>query len=199
MSDFSQIEKKLLDEYSKPLPKPMQEIAVELGMSDSTGVLYYIRKLMKAGMLVKLKKGKYKTVLTENIDSVIEIPFYGRGRCGDGGEFLEDNPEYTIKVNPQLIGTKPTNLLALQAVGDSMEPSITEGDTVIIKKFENFPEVNTSDMFAVVNAGEVLIKKVLQSSGGGFLLSTNPKHEPIPIQQDWFNVVGKVVGVYKSF
>ena len=197
---FEFIEKRLLDEFSKPLHKGISELASELGLKDNTTLLHHIRKLVNAGFLIKIKKGNYKTVLNSNAknSNVLEIPFYGNARCGDGGEFLGDHPDYYIPMNIQLVKRNSKDLFALRSVGDSMQPSITEGDTVIAEKYKNeSPDKN--GFYVVCNNQEVMIKKVLYSKQGGFLLSTNSEHLPIPINSENFKIAGKVVGVYKSF
>jgi len=194
------IEKRLLEEFAKPLPRSISDLALELGLKDNTNLLHYIKKLINAGLIVKIKKGKYKTILDKNTENAnfFEIPFYGKARCGDGGKFLDDYPEYYIPMNTQLLKKSPKGLLALEAVGDSMEPSIKEGDTVIAEKHDQSnPDKNS--FYVVCNDNEVLIKKVALKGKEGFLMSTNPDHLPIAINTGSFSIAGKVVGVYKSF
>jgi phage repressor protein C with HTH and peptisase S24 domain len=79
-----------------------------------------------------------------------------------------------------------------------MEPEIFEGDTVIAEKQEN-KDIDKNGMYVVTNQDEVLIKKVLPLKEGVLLMSTNSKHQPIATNQGKLNVVGRVVGVYKSY
>ncbi len=199
-NDFRYLEQRLLDEFSKPMHMGISELATELGMKDNTTLLYHIRKLVNAGFLIKLKKGSYKTLLSVNTvnSNIMEIPFFGNARCGDGGELLEDYPDYYLPMSTQMVKHNSKELFALKAIGDSMRPVITEGDTIIAEKYtSNVPDKKS--FYVVTNNQEVLIKRVLFSKDGSFLLSTNPEHLPIPINKENFNIVGKVVGVYKNF
>lgn len=198
--DFSSIETHILEEFSKPMHKSIGSLALDLGMKDNTTLLYHIRKLVNAGFIIRTRKGHYKTVLQSNTENanILQIPYYGEAKCGDGGKFLEDYPEYHIPMNTQLVKRNSKDLFALKAVGNSMEPEIFEGDTVIAEK-QNTQNLDKNGMYVVTNEDEVLIKKVLPLSEGVLLMSTNPKHQPITTNQGRLNVVGRVVGVYKSY
>ena len=198
--EFSFVKKRILEEFSKPIHKGIGDLALELGMKDNTTLLYHIRKLVNAGFLIRPKKGNYKTVLQSNSENsnILQIPYYGEARCGDGGNFLDDNPEYHIPMNTQLVKRNSKNLFALKAVGDSMEPEIYEGDTVIVEKQDN-QNLEKNGLYVVNNDQQTLIKKILPLEKGVLLMSTNSKHQPITTNQGKLNVVGRVVGVYKSF
>jgi SOS-response transcriptional repressor LexA len=217
-SGLSQLEQRILDEFSKPISKGVGELAVDLGLKDNTTLLYHIKKLMRAGFLIRPKKGTYKTVLSYNLSNsnIIEIPYYGEAKCGDNGMMLQDYPEYMIPLNIQVLRRNSRDLFALKAVGDSMNPQIQEGDTVIAHKHDQ-GDISTRDYYVVAHQNQILIKKIafpeaLQKKRskrkvkigeelgfGGFLMSVNPEHLPIPIIVDEFRVVGKVVGVFKNF
>lgn len=198
-SQLSFIQSHILQEFSKPSPKKISELALQLGLKDNTTLLYHIKKLVNAGFLIRIKKGSYKTVLKINQENsnLLEIPYYGKGKCGPEGQFLEEYPEYYVHMNIQLVKQNSKNLFALKAIGDSMEPAISEGDTIIAEKYNHEPPEKNS-FYVVSHNLETLIKRVLLTKQGKFLISLNPDYLPIPINPYAFRIVGKVIGIYKN-
>lgn len=67
--------------------------------------------------------------------------------------------------------------IALQVKGDSMEPRISDGDTVIIKIQE---AVESGEVAAVyVNGNDVTLKRVRIENNGIWLIGNNPAFTPI--------------------
>lgn len=190
------LEQTLLEEFSSTSPKTLSKIARELGFSDSSAIIYHVKKLVAEGRLIKLKRGSYKTILSE-ADSFQNVPFFGKGKCGPNGYFLEDSPEYSIPVHSQLLRTSTDKIFALEASGDSMSPSIEDGDLVFARKGD-VPESN--GIYVVSHNGEILIKKIAlidQNSGKGVLVSINPSYSAITIDPEDFRVIGKVVTIIR--
>lgn len=64
---------------------------------------------------------------------------------------------------------------ALQVKGDSMDPKISEGDVVIVRKQE---DVDNGDIaIMLVNGDEATIKKIKKFQGGINLIPSNPAYE----------------------
>ena len=91
---------------------------------------------------------------------------------------------------------------ALQIKGDSMEPKISDGDVVIVRKQ---PDVESGEIAIVlVNGDEATIKKVQKFTGGINLVPSNPVYEvktftneqieALPVQ-----ILGKVVELRAKF
>jgi SOS-response transcriptional repressor LexA len=191
------LEKTLLEEFSQDTPRSLSQIARDLGMSDPSAIVYHIKKLIRDGRLVRIKKGQYRTVSFDLPEVENLIPFYGKGKCGPDGFFLEDSPEYHIPVSVQLMRADTDKVFALEAAGDSMSPVIEEGDLIFARKIET---AETDGMYVVSHDGEILIKKVAiidQKQGKGVLVSVNPSTPPITIDPDQFRVIGKVVTIIR--
>ncbi|MEI6856649.1 S24 family peptidase [Psychrilyobacter sp.] len=87
------------------------------------------------------------------------------------------------------------DVIGIRVDGDSMQPDIKDGDTVLIKK-EIMPENGEVGAFILNNEG--LLKRYQKTDRGGVILSSDNKdYDPIIINEsDEFHIVGKKVGVF---
>ena len=69
-------------------------------------------------------------------------------------------------------GYTPERLIAIKVKGQSMEPTMSEGDTVVINTADVVPEDGIT--FAVNYEGEPVIKRLLRDNSEWFLSSDNP-------------------------
>lgn len=69
-------------------------------------------------------------------------------------------------------GLNPEQLLAIAVRGDSMQPTLNEGDTVII----NLADTKLVDnaVYAVNYEGEAVVKRLARDAGDWWLMSDNP-------------------------
>lgn len=70
---------------------------------------------------------------------VVSIPYYDVSASAGNGliPFEESNIEYTMEIHPQILldlGVSSQNLLSMPVKGDSMEPSLFEGDIVLVNR-----------------------------------------------------------------
>lgn len=75
-------------------------------------------------------------------------------------------------------GYRPEMLIAIGVKGDSMEPTMSEGDTVVINTSEKAPK--DGKIFAVNYEGEAVIKRLERNSGAWWLVSDNPDQRRYP-------------------
>ncbi|WP_238531330.1 LexA family transcriptional regulator [Collimonas fungivorans] len=69
-------------------------------------------------------------------------------------------------------GYSPDRLVAIDVKGDSMEPTMSDGDTVVINTADVIPK--NGETFAVNYEGEGVIKRLARDFGRWFLSSDNP-------------------------
>ncbi len=129
----------------------------------------------------------------------ITIPVLGYVRAGIPIEAVEDILDYEeISMDMASKGEH----FALSIKGDSMEPRITEGDVVIVRK-QDIVE-NGELAVVLVNGNDATVKKFYMNENGVTLISTNPSYEPfyyskeqvekLPVQ-----IIGKVVELRAKF
>jgi phage repressor protein C with HTH and peptisase S24 domain len=121
-------------------------------------------------------------------------------RLSAGGGSLETTGEikgfYAFRKDfLKSMGTTNRNLVLMDVTGDSMEPTLFAGDTVLIATDEEDKKVKVGDLAAVRIDQEILIKRVNKEPGKIILISDNPKYKEVPvslpIEDDSFAIIGK--------
>lgn len=127
------------------------------------------------------------------------IPVLGSVRAGLPMEAVENILDYE-EISEEM--ARQGDFFALQIKGDSMEPKISDGDVVIVRKQ---PDVESGEIAIVlVNGDEATIKKVQKFTGGINLVPSNPAYEvktftnqqieTLPVK-----ILGKVVELRAKF
>jgi phage repressor protein C with HTH and peptisase S24 domain len=91
-------------------------------------------------------------------------------------------------------GYVPDKLLAVTVSGQSMEPGLYDGDTVVINTADTRP--TDGEAFAVNYEGELLIKRLVRDNGLWWLSSDNSDQRKFPRKQcagDLCLIIGKIV------
>ena len=127
------------------------------------------------------------------------LPVYARVAAGipleASGEVVdyEEIPEAMARTG---------DYFGLRVVGGSMEPKISDGDTVIVRKQ---PDAESGEIVVVmVNGSDACVKRLKKFPGGIMLVSTNPAYEPITytaeeIERLPVRIIGKVVELRAKF
>ena len=163
-----------------------------------TPVLYTISCLAKVfGVSIDYLNGD-GTVLNSNKKGV-SIPVLGYVRAGIPIEAVEEILDYE-EISQEMANTG--EFFALSIKGDSMEPRITEGDVVIVRK-QDIVE-NGELAVVLVNGNDATVKKFYMSEAGVTLISTNPAYDPFTYSKQEVNdlpikVIGKVVELRAKF
>ena len=130
----------------------------------------------------------------------VRIPVLGRVVAGIPLEAIQEILDYE-EITPEL--AKTGEFFALQVHGASMEPTLKEGDVVIVRKQSN---VDSGDIAIVlINGNDATVKEVKESPAGITLIGhkvaayspqfySNKDIEQLPIQ-----IIGKVVEMRRKF
>lgn len=139
------------------------------------------------------------TTLEKNMNSKHLIPVLGTVRAGVPVEAVENIIDYE-EISEDM--ARQGDFFALQIKGDSMEPKISEGDVVIVRKQSDVDSGNIA--IVLVNGEEATIKKIQKFEGGINLIPSNPSYdvrtytneqiESLPVQ-----ILGKVVELRAKF
>lgn len=136
----------------------------------------------------------------DNIHSeAVQIPVLGYVRAGIPMNAIENILDYEEISQAQ---ARTGDFFGLQIKGDSMEPRITEGDVVIVKKQETVE--NGEIAVILVNGDDATVKKFYKTEAGVKLVSTNPKYDPFFYTPAEVNnlpvtIIGKVVELRAKF
>lgn len=90
---------------------------------------------------------------------------------------------------------KPSKLAAMTATGDSMQPGIFDGDSLVVDTSQT--EVQDGKVYALWYDGGERVKRLYRLPGGGLRIkSDNPDHPPIEVQPEKLEhvrILGRVV------
>ncbi len=131
----------------------------------------------------------------EELDDFVMIPkveaVAGAGaslKCG--GKILERYAFHRSFLRDE--GISPKNSVLMLVRGDSMEPLLRDGDTILIDQNENIPV--DGQIFVVGLDDELMVKRLQKTATGWNICSLNPGYSPIAIEseQENFRVYGRV-------
>ena len=142
---------------------------------------------------------EFMILLLVNIESGVKIPVLGLVRAGipmDAVEYIIDYEEISEDMARQ------GEFFALQIKGDSMEPKISDGDVVIVRKQPDIESGETA--IVLVNGDEATIKKVQKFTGGINLIPSNPTYDVMTFTNEQIEklpvrILGKVVELRAKF
>jgi repressor LexA len=124
----------------------------------------------------------------------MELPLYGRIAAGTPIEALRDHT--TVDVPASLLGTGEH--YALEVEGDSMvEAGIHDGDTAIIRRCDTAE--TGSIVVAMVNDGEVTLKRLRKKGNSIALEPANAAYETRIFGPDQVQVQGRLVGLLRKY
>lgn len=145
--------------------------------------------------LIEEKKG----VPEKSRSKGVPINVYGRVAAGVPIEMIEDIID-TEEITEEMARTG--EFFGLQIHGDSMEPKISDGDIVIVRKQDDAETGET--VIATVNGTDATCKRLKKYRDGIELIPTNPGYEPMfysneEIEQKPVRIIGRVVELRAKF
>ena len=119
----------------------LAELAKAVGLKSVSTVHVHIRKLIKENFL---ERNRHALIATHRpVDEFIPIPFYGFAQCGDTDIFAEENIVDYVNMPTKFLPTPTQDLFFIKAKGDSMEPTISDGDMLMFRKTSELPTVGS--------------------------------------------------------
>ncbi len=119
-------------------------------------------------------------------DAVAMIPVAPDVRlaAGTGEVAFEESSEVSIAVAAAALAAwaRPERLTCVRAVGDSMRPTIRDGDLVAVDSGRTDPL--DGQLFAVRTDAGLVVKRLRLTAGRWLLTSDNPAHAPRPVRED---------------
>jgi repressor LexA len=123
----------------------------------------------------------------------IWVPVLGRVAAGLPLEAVEEIVDYE-EITPKM--ANEGECFGLVIHGHSMEPRMTEGDVVIVRKQEDAD--NGDIVIALINGTDAVCKKLKKTTSGITLISTNPVYDPMHFSNSEVldlpvHIIGKVI------
>jgi len=176
-------------------PPTYREIGSHFGIASTFGVKRHIDALIKKGFLLTGNNTSRTIQIVDNQDKTT-IPIIGRVAAGSP-ILAQENIEGSILVDPSLI-KYGTDVFGLRVKGDSMiNAGIMENDIVVVNSQNN---ANNSEIVVAMIDDEVTVKRLHKVKRSVELLPENEKYAPIKLNKnEKMSIIGKVVGVYRSY
>lgn len=199
--NLKQIMAKNIKKYLDRMGKNQTDLARDLNIPETT-----VSNWMKGNTYPRIDKiqlmadyfGIYRSDLTEDkpnnlystTTELVKIPILGTIACGDPIYVEENFAGYRYE--------SPENLpygeiYYLDAKGDSMEPTIPDGSSVMIRQQS---DVENGEIAAVLVNGdtEATLKRVKKLGGLVMLMPENPAYEPIIVnKENPARIIGKAI------
>ena len=200
-----------LNSYIAKSEKTQLEIAKSIGVSPQTfntwckGIA--IPRMGKVQALADyfninksdLIEDKKLNIDTVPIESGYTIPVLGRVAAGYGKEAVEEVIGQ-IEISPALAAKG--DYFGLLIKGDSMIPTLYDGDTVIVQRVD---DAESGDLvIALVNGHDATCKRLQKYAEGIALIPQNPVYEPMrftesEIDTTLVKILGKVIEMRRKF
>ncbi|MBN2571434.1 MAG: repressor LexA [Ignavibacteriales bacterium] len=197
---ITKIQEKILDfiidkRIGAWLPPTLAEIAKHFGYRNRATVQQHLQALEKKGYIKRNPKLSRGIELTINDKFFVPRPILGEVAAGNP---LTIYPDSIDTVELPTIARMPKDSFLLKVKGDSLKDAyIFNGDIIIVN-----PNIEPKDAHFVVAVLDdaAVVKRFYRSNGSIELHSENPEYKPIVIKKTYgnFNVVGVVIGVYRS-
>lgn len=181
-SEQRRIFSKNINRYIAESGRMQKDIAKDLGYAPTTFNNWCVGKVLPSlGKVQRIADyfGIGKTDLLDDKPAVrthtsAMIPLYSAVSAGTGA-FADGNIEGYIPLPPEYEGKG--EFFALRIKGNSMEPLIMDGDSVLVKKGDTVE--NGKIVIAVVNGNEGFCKKLVKYRNSIGLVSNNPDYDPM--------------------
>lgn len=181
------IQKAAISKYENGRAEPSTEVLKKMSSFFGVSIDYLLGNSIAKEANQKVGRG-------------VRIPVLGRVVAGIPIEAVEEILDYE-EITPELAATG--EFFALQVRGDSMLPTLRDGDVVIVKKQ---PTVDSGDIAIVlVNGNDATVKEIKESPSGITLIGhnvavytpqfySNKEIQNLPVQ-----IIGKVVEMRRKF
>lgn len=104
-------------------------------------------------------------------------------------EYLHIDQETLLRIG----ASKPQNIEAINVLGDSMEPTLNDGNIIFIDK--SLKDIGRGGIFVVTTPGGLFIKRVqLKADGMVDLISDNDAYLAESLRAKDIQIVGRVIG-----
>lgn len=118
-------------------------------------------------------------------------------KAGAGSSLVTDGGVqgyYAFRLNfLQRVGISTQNSVLMDVIGESMQPLILNGDTILIDQSQKDPK--DGGIFLVGFDEELLVKRLQRTAKGWLLVSQNPDFSPTPVEGsdlDSLRIYGRV-------
>lgn len=178
----------------------IRELGKLLNISSLRGVTIHLDALERKGWIERERTSRSIRVLAPMPENQFStppraIPVLGTIAAGIPLLAIE-NVESYVTVPAEVTGSSE-EIFALHVKGDSMiGDHIMNGDIIVVRNQES---ADNGEIVAALIGDEATVKRLDIKSQPPRLLPSNPNFEPIEISPDNTRILGKVIGLIRSF
>lgn len=180
-------------------PPSIREIGLALGIKSLRGVTVHLDALERKGYIRRESTSRsiqvLKTLRTSETGAFALLPIVGTIAAGRPLLAVE-NIEGEISVPRTMLGATK-GAFALRVKGDSMiDAHILDKDLVVIRPQ---PTAENGDLVAALLGDEATVKHLRIKGEEAVLMPANSAYQPISLQNTDVRLIGKVIGLLRSY
>ena len=184
----------------KGYPPSIREIGTAFEISSLRGVTVHLDALERKGYIKRANTSRSITVIgktgaTSPKRNITFLPIVGTIAAGTPITASE-NLDGHMPVSQEMVHNVQ-GAFVLRVKGDSMiDDHIMPSDFVIIKPQAH---ADSGELVAVMLGDEATVKRLQHQNGKVLLMPANSAYEPIEVNREDSRVIGKVIGLMRSY
>lgn len=179
-------------------PPSIREIGRDFDIGSLRGVTVHLDALERKGYISRSNTPRSIKVVHPSFQApshVAMLPLLGTIAAGTPIE-AQENVEDMVPVPTEMV-RNVTGAFVLRVKGDSMiGEGILPHDLVVIRPQKT---ANQGDLIAALIGGEATVKRINFTTEGVRLMPSNPKYQPIPVDREDSQIIGRVVGLLREY
>jgi len=180
-------------------PPAIREIGPKFGIRSLRGVTVHLDALERKGFIRRGSTSRSIQVLRSPTavggDTFVNLPLLGAIAAGEPLLAVE-NIEAELPVPRAMLGGV-RNAFLLRVRGDSMVGAhILDGDLVVIRPQQT---ADNGDLVAALLGDEATVKRFRNDGEEPALMPANKAYQPIPLRGADVRLIGKVIGLLRSY
>ena len=145
--------------------------------------------------------------IPRDVASEVMLDYYPDvfGSCGGGAFVLSETRErisvprksFLTRVMPNVSNFKKYSVI--NAIGDSMQPTLFEGDKLIVEHFDG-GQIKDNKIYVFCYDNEIFVKRLVKNITQVVIKSDNTLYDPIKIdgKEPSFMIIGEIVGMLRD-
>lgn len=180
-------------------PPSIREIGKALEIKSLRGVTVHLDALERKKFIHRDSTSRsiqvLKTPWGAEEDGFVRLPILGTIAAGVP-ILAEQNIEGEIPIPLAMIGSA-RDAFVLKVKGDSMiDAHIVEGDLLVVRQQQT---AENGDLVAALLGDEATVKRLRKEGNTAMLMPANPAYQPIPLRNKDVRLMGKVIGLVRSY
>ena len=139
---------------------------------------------------------KHSVRRTVERDELFHVPRHEKGPGGRTGTLRSEQIVDYLAFKKEWVSARlnadPRNLLLIEAVGDSMAPTLEDSDLLLVDLSE--PRFRHDGIYVLRRDNELEVKRLQRRPDGTLnVISDNPVYEPSVVASDSVHIIGRVI------